>query len=109
MTPTSFTLAQATDIAEDFDDLIGTKIKVSPELVWKIDGVFVCPFNEDDKKMFAEFYQNSGDENMSIDFYKGDEYDVIIFAFNVEDKNEYTVIPIRDFIDFRGINYNFPE
>jgi len=48
-----FTLEEATDIAEDFEDLIDTDFAMGNSLVYEVNNVLVCPYEEEDKKKFA--------------------------------------------------------
>jgi len=40
--------------------------------------------------------------------YIGNEYDVIVFAYNIDDITNYLYTDIRRFTEQRGITYSFP-
>ena len=104
-----FTLDEANEIAEDFEDLIDTDFKGTEGLVYLIDNVVVGPFDEADQVVFANNYYRSKDKNEAINFYKGEDYDVIIFAHDAENETIYACFDIRSFAGQRGIKYSFPE
>lgn len=103
-----FTLEEANEIAEDFEDLIDTEFSLNND-VFLIDSVTVCPFNEDDKEIFTEAFHQTKDYPQSIAFYSGNEFDVIILASHAADEANYTWISIRNFAAEKGIKYNFPS
>jgi hypothetical protein len=107
MNLTPFTLDEANEIAEDFEDLIDTDFSVSKTLVFMVDNVVVSPFNEADKMAFAENYHRTKDKTESLALYEGDEYDVILIAY-AEDEITFSYIDIRTFTEQRGIQYSFP-
>jgi hypothetical protein len=105
---TPFTLEEAKEIAEDFEDLKDTEFNIDTPYEFMVHDVVVCPFNQADKKTFVDGYYRSKDQSESIRFFKGNDYDVILFAFDVDDEANYTYINIRDFVLEKGIKYNFP-
>jgi hypothetical protein len=106
---TPFTLQEAIDIQEDFEDLIDTDFKPDASSpVFEITNVLVAPYNEEDKKRFAENYHLAKEDEDPLSFYTGTEYDVIVFAYNLVDKSNYIYMPIRSFAERMGINYNYP-
>jgi hypothetical protein len=108
MEHTPFSLEQANDIAEDFEDLIDTDFSISNAVDYLIDNVVVCPFNDADKKLFATNYHHTKEKASSLNFYTGTEFDVIVFAYDM-DNAAYTYIDIRTFVEHKGITYRFPE
>lgn len=103
-----FTLDEANEIAEDFEDLVDTEINTGQGKVYVIHNVVVCPFDEPGKQLFADNYRKTKDKNELINFHKGDEYDVVIFAYDADDEADYNWFDIRTFAERRGIKYNFP-
>lgn len=99
---------QADEIAEDFEDLIDTDFSVNKSLSYFIDNVLVAPFDMENKKLFVSNFHYSKDKNAALDFYNGNDYDVIIIAYNVDDESSYIYIDIRTFATQRGISYSFP-
>ena len=103
-----FTLEEATDIAEDFEDLIDTDFAVGNSLVFEVNNVLICPYEDEDKKKFASHYHETKDVQIALKSYVGNEYDVIVFAYNIDDIADYNYTDIRTFVEQRGINYSFP-
>jgi hypothetical protein len=99
------TLDQATEIAEDFEDLIGTALgdlKNDPD----ITHVVIGPYNADELPAFIfdlHLRGSSGSYHNSAD-----EYDVWVIVMN-EDGTADECIAIREYISTRGIYYNFPD
>lgn len=109
MQNTPFTLAQAADICEDFEDLIGT----SPDIGGiknVVEAVIFCPFEEGLKLEFIRNYTLSGgDGEKALAGYDADDYDVIILFRTSEDSVSPLFYSIRDYIDQIGLKYNYPE
>jgi len=103
-----FTLEEATDIAEDFEDLIDTDFAMGNSLVYEVNNVLVCPYEEEDKKKFATYYHDTKEAQLAMKSYIGNEYDVIVFAYNIDDITNYLYTDIRRFTEQRGITYSFP-
>jgi hypothetical protein len=108
MKNTPFTVDEAIDIAEDFEDLIDTDFSINKALIYLVENVMICPFKEDDKKLFVSNYHYSKDKDGALDFYKGKDYDVIVLAYDVDDESSFTYIDIRTFANQKGIKYDFP-
>ncbi|MBS1774445.1 MAG: hypothetical protein JST82_16425 [Bacteroidetes bacterium] len=108
---TPFTLEQAKDISEDFEDLIDTTITMreQPSKTYNIVCVTPCPFHEADKELFLRTYTEENDVEKAMITYSGSEYDVLIVAHNVADNTDFVTIPIRQYIASNGIRYNFPD
>lgn len=106
---TSFTLEEANEIAEDFEDLIDTEFSLEKGITLFVDSVAVCPFGESEKEAFMERYAATRNINEAMASYTGDECDVILIVCDVSTENEYSFITIRNFIAQKGIRYNFPE
>ena len=102
------TLEEAIEIADDFEDLIDTDFTVSKALTYYIDGVLVCPYPEADKKLFISNYQFSRDKDGALSFYKGEDYDVILMAYDIDDESSHIQLDIRSFAGQMGITYSFP-
>lgn len=109
MTLNAFSLDEAREICEDFEDLIDTEFNVDSPFVFLIHDVMPCPYKEQDKLAFVENYVRTKDKDESIAFYKGDEFDVILFAFDETDSANYTYVNIRAYVDNNGVRYNFPR
>lgn len=110
MKPLYFTLEQATEICEDFEDLIDTEFtyRSQPPLKLVIDHVAIAPFEQRDKETFINAYMASGDPGAALNEYKGNQYDVLILAQNANDANDIVVMDIRQYIEENNVGYNFP-
>ncbi len=104
----SFTLAEALEICEDFEDLIDTDFNVDSPFEFLIRDVMPCPFGEEDKQVFINNYLQSKNKEDAISFYKGNEFDVILFAFDETDDANFTYVNIRSYVENNGVRYNFP-
>ena len=104
-----FTFVQATEIAEDFEDLKDTEFNFDTPYEFMIHDVVVSPFHDVDKILFVNRYRQTRDGKDAINFYSRSEFDVLLIAFDVNDDENYTYIKIRDYVDENGINYNFPQ
>lgn len=112
MNKESFTLEQAQEIAEDFEDLIDTDVVEKEGVPLTVTHVVVCPYDEEDKTQFAADCVTDADQpEKLLLMYDTDEYDVIIISQepDTEGDNLYDVTDIRSYISQNGVNYNFPE
>ena len=113
MEKSPLTLEDATDIAEDFEDLIDTDVIEKDGITYTVTHVVVSPFNEADKNSFAQtcINQSADNANELLREYNTSDYDVIIISQNTdaETNNEFHVIDIRTFIQENGINYRLPS
>lgn len=109
--PLYFTLEQATEICEDFEDLIDTEFtyRSQPPIKLVIDHVAITPYEQRDKEAFVESYVASGDPAAALNEYNGDKYDVLILAQNANDPNDIVVMDIRQYIEQNNVGYNFPD
>jgi hypothetical protein len=105
---TPFTLAEATDVWDDFEDLKDTEFKVAPSSVFLVHDVLISPSGGEDKNTFMANYLAEKDAGRAREFYSGDQYDVILFAAHADNDEECKFIDIRTFAAGNGINYNFP-
>lgn len=105
-----FTYEQAEEICEDFEDLIDTElvIKTDTPVRCVIDHVCIAPFSEGDKAVFMDAYALSRNPAQSLSFYKGEEFDVLIIAANIQNEKELVVQRIEEYIAANGVQYNFP-
>ena len=107
---TSFTVEQATDIAEDFSDLEATGIIIETSegsISCTIEKVAVVPFHAADRAVFIDTYSAGKDITDSLEAYKGKEYDVLIIATGNADNRPVT-IPIREYTEAYGVLYRYP-
>lgn len=110
MKPLYFTLEQATEICEDFEDLIDTEFtyRSEPPIKLLIDYVAIAPFDKEDKEAFVNSYTASGDPVGALNNYAGDKYDVLILGQNANDPNDIIILDIRQYIAENNVAYNFP-
>ena len=106
MTP--FTIEEATEICEDFEDLKDTEFNINASTEYLVHDVVISPFNQVDKQKFIDNYFATKDSVKSLSSYTGAEFDVILFAYDVADETDYIHIGIRAFTHERGIRYSFP-
>lgn len=106
----AFTYEQAQEICEDFEDLIGTELvlQTGKPIKCEIETVCIIPIDEAGRKTFMETYLATFDTEQALAAYNGKEYDVVIIAHSVADKNEVIVQPIEEYISRNGVRYNFP-
>ena len=103
-----FTLVEATEIAEDFEDLVDTEF-ITAGVFYLVDDVLVAPFTSLSKDVYAAQYDPSLGRGQFIADYKGDEqYEVIILVQDVEQKRPRLCMDIRSYTSERGIKYRFP-
>ncbi len=106
---TPFTLEEAEEIREDFEDLGDTEFKIGSSPLMLIDAVLISPFNEVDKTGFAERYYATKNCDNLLNSYSGNEFDVLLITCEADDETNYSFIGIREFAELRGIKYDFPE
>jgi hypothetical protein len=102
-----FTLEEATEICEDFEDLLDTEFKVGESPLLLIEQVTIAPFLETDKISFVERYDQMHDTQNALNFYSGPDYDVLLIT-SAGDEAKCAYIDIRTFAGLKGINYSFP-
>ena len=105
---TPFTLEEAREIWDDFEDLKDTEFKLDSPTVFLVHDVVVTPFDEEDRQKFVHAYSRTKDSEASLTGYTGTEYDVMIVAYDVDDETNLSYIDIRTFAAYKGIKYSFP-
>jgi hypothetical protein len=108
MTRTTFTLEEAEEIADDFEDLADTEFTFDKKTTWFVDNIMVGPFDDSDRDQFVKNYLSTKDKVYSLSLYAGDFYDVLLVAFDVNDDTNYICMDIRSFATQKGISYAFP-
>ncbi len=99
-----FSLAEAEEICEDFEDLKDTEFSMQGTL-YLIDAVLVSPHASEEKAAFFDSYLKEGNDAQP---HVSDECDVIIVFCNAEDEQAIYLMGIRQFAAEKGIMYNFP-
>jgi len=107
MAHTAFKYDEAIEIADDFEDLIDTDFSINA-LTYFIENVLVSPYTEEDKTLFLSNFRVSRDKEGATGFYKGDKFDVIVLAYDVDDESSFIHIDIQTFVKQMGITYHFP-
>ena len=105
---TPFTLDEAAEICEDFEDLKDSEFTLFPATTYLVEDVVICPFNEADKAVFIANYISDRDGGRALVFYNGDQYDVILFVFDVNDGTALIHMGIRSYAIEKGVRYDFP-
>ena len=103
MTP--FTLEQATEIQEDFEDMQDTDIGD-----FIVDEVAITPASEEALAEFIQEYPtyNNAEKTMAAISHSGDEYNVLLIGYDKDDAARLVYMPITEYIETRGVKYNFP-
>ena len=105
---TPFTLEEAEEIREDFEDLVDTEFKIGTSPLMFVENVRVAPLDDADKNSFVESYYQSKDSDAAMGAYSGPGYDVVLITCEADDETNFSFIDIRTFADLRGIKYDFP-
>ncbi len=105
---TPFTLEEAEEIREDFEDLVDTEFKIGTSPVMLVDAVVISPFDATEKNGFAERYYTTRDSDEALSQYSDGEYDVMLITSEADAETNYSYIGIREFAEIRGIKYEFP-
>ena len=105
---TPFTLEDAAEICEDFEDLIDTEFKLGSSPMLLVAQVSIAPFSEEGKNDFVESYHQSHNSENALSTYSGTEYDVILITSEADNESNYSYIDIRTFASLKGIKYAFP-
>jgi len=106
-----FTLEEAEEIAEDFEDLVDTEFTITASGIateYIIDALMICPFPEAGRQQFIDEYYSTKDGRAALAQYEGDEYDVILFVSEAADMARFSYLSIRAFAMEQGIKYSFP-
>ena len=104
-----FTLEEAEEICEDFEDLIDTEFKVGTSPLLLVEDVVIAPFSEAEKNSFVESYSDTRNAEEALGLYTGGDYDVVLITSADEADSTFSYIDIRTFANLRGIKYSFPE
>ena len=107
MIRTAFTLEEATDIAEDFEDLVDTDFEMDG-VVYEVLAILVCPYSTAEVQVFIDNYLLTNDQESCLNNCSGNEYDVILLARDAADEQNVSFPDIRTFVAQKGILYNFP-
>ena len=109
MGPKPFTLEEAAEISEDFDDLKDTEFRLNASPLLLIEDIVIAPFSASDKHSFLNHYLSTKNKETALALYKGSDYDVLLITSTDGPDKLLNHIDIRTFADLRGIKYSFPE
>lgn len=104
----SFSLAQAEEIAEDFEDLKDTEFSVHCTS-YIIEEVLVVPFENDLLRSFFDRYvitRNASELMVSNDL---SLYNVILVVSPLHDQSSLSYFTITQYVSDLGVGYNFPQ
>lgn len=102
----TFSFEDAVEICDDFSDLVDTEFKLPNTPMVLVEHVVVCPAGGDSRSLFISKFLESKDPEVSLKFFQGEEYGVIIITTN--NQGVYHFIDILDYVREKGLNYNFP-
>ncbi len=103
-----FTLDQATEIAEDFEDLVDTGF-IKEGRKWIISSIEVCPFHEAHKSLYPQSIITKSKAATALNADDASQgFDVTLLLTDGKETATYSSIDIRSFADLMGINYRFP-
>jgi len=105
---TPFTLDEALEICEDFEDLKDTEFKLDTSAEYLVHDVVVCPFAAQEKQAFINGYYEARDNDSEQVAYTGDTCDVIVLAYDVTNETDLIHMGIRAFAHENGIVYSLP-
>lgn len=99
-----FTLEEAIDIAEDFEDLIGTELNRMPPITY----VAVGPYDLGMEPGYIQIIDSNAGNSEFQYSYSGDDYDVYVI-WTKPDSDTDEIIDIRTIAQAIGIPYKFPS
>lgn len=109
MSFTPFTFDEATEIWDDFEDLVDTEFILGPAKEYLIHDVVVAPFDQSEKSKFISLYNDTHDGKGALDATRASSFDVLVVASDVyNESSAYTYFDIRTFTLGQGIQYGFP-
>ena len=92
------TKAQARDICRDFQFLIGQYFDKAAPGKGCIACIAVAPFEESRQWQFAQYYKEVRDAGRSLQFYTGNDFDVIVLALPLLRKRGIHFQRLSDFL-----------
>lgn len=103
-----FSLEDAEEICEDFEDLKDTEL-IFDGVMYMIEDVVICPFETVEKDRFFNSYKLGGGNVADAHHTMQGSFDVTLVVTNLEKENDgFFFIGIRQYIAEKGVNYNFP-
>ena len=108
MNYTPFTLEEATEIADDFEDLEDTEFSFGESTAYMVHKVIIAPFGNQERAEFIAQYESTRNGKQSLEAYTGNEYEVLLVAADLADEERLVYLHIREFVAEKGIKYSFP-
>jgi hypothetical protein len=108
MSPIPFTLDDAREICEDFEDLIDTEFRYAGTDIL-VENVVVTPYAEPAKTDFLVALANANNAMELLSEYEADGYDVVIVGLVDDNGEPKHYIPVTQYVAENGINYNLPS
>ncbi|MCB0697180.1 MAG: hypothetical protein KDC07_07430 [Chitinophagaceae bacterium] len=108
---TPFSLSEATDIAEDFSDLVETGLVVesgAETMVCTIQNIVIAPFQPEERASFVQAMMAGGELSTILRDYQGTDFEVLIIARENTNIANITLLPIRDYTRIYDIPYRYP-
>ena len=104
----SFSLAQAEEIVEDFEDLKDTEFAVHGSS-YIIEDVIIVPFDSDLFCSFFDRYVITRNAAELMPSYDVALFDVILVVSPLPDESSLSYFTIAQYVSDLGVGYNFPE
>ena len=104
----SFSLAQAEEIVEDFEDLKDTEFALHGG-TYIIEDVIVVPFDTDLFRSFFDRYAISRNAAELLASYDVALFDVILIVTPLPEESLLSYFTITQYVSDLGVGYNFPE
>lgn len=104
----AFSYDEAVDIAEDFEDLVGTDFGIPSLKNAEVEYVCVAPYDENRRNMFLADLRSSKDPAAALAPYLhpgSADFDVLVIG---SDSGEGVVYTIRAYVQLLSLNYKFP-
>lgn len=101
-------MAQAVEVCEDFEDLIDTELQ-HDDILWLIDGVLVCPYGEEERRLFFEQYMESKDAEAALAMTANEGYSAMLLLSEADDEHHVAYMDIAAYLKEKGVHYNVPE
>ncbi|GAA4467810.1 hypothetical protein GCM10023093_24260 [Nemorincola caseinilytica] len=102
-----FTLEEAEEICEDFEDLKDTEFALEGR-PYMVEDVVVCPFETTEKEAFFAAYENGERNVISSADTDAPLYDVILIVSDLDANDGLSFMSVRQYVAGKGVIYNFP-
>ncbi len=106
MNRTALTLEQAHAISLDYQYIIGSVYDKSQLGKGRIECIAIAPYDEAKQWQFAQYYREFRDPQKSIQFYKGDQYDVLVLSIPLLRKRGIHFLDLRSYVAENDIPFN---